>query len=413
MNEQLTINEAIASIRNYISGYGAGKKRLYEGVFKKVETFSQTWDGPLGQDMLFAFYEELTGVKAFVKPKECRYIVFKQAGALINIFHIMNGERFYKKTYFFDVESTLDKWFQPLLNDYKKWQQDRCKSTETIKTREGRIKVLFIYLEEKGIQNLANASIDDFVTFPKYLNDKGYTSQGTHNILYTVRDYLKMPGILEKMSCNPIPLFSNMHTNKHERLPSFYSSDEIQQAIASIDRSTHVGRLAYATILLASIYGIRTKDVLTLELDDIDWDENKISFMQQKTKKQIVLPLLPEVRFALLDYIKNSRPKSSLASVFLRNRAPFEPYTGNRTTLLVYKAFREAGIDTTGKHRGMHSLRHSLATNLTKLCIPLNETTTILGHSCMTTTLKYVWSDLTHLRLAAEEVPVYANEKKV
>lgn len=363
--------------------------------------------------MLFAFYEELTGEKAFVKPKECRHTVFQQAGVLINIFRIMNGEHFYKKAYFFDIEGTLDKCFQPLLDDYRKWQQDRGKSTETIKAREYRIKVFFTYLDEKGIQNLSDISIDDFVTFPKHLSEKGYTSQGTYNILYTVRDYLKMPGTLEKMSCNPISLFSNMHTNKHERLPSFYSSDEIQKAIASIARNTHVGRLAYATILLASIYGIRTKDILTLKLDDIDWINNKISFVQHKTKTPIVLPLLQEVRFALLDYIKNSRPKSSLPFVFLRNRAPFEPYTGNRTTLLVYKAFREAGIDTKGKHRGMHSLRHSLATNLTKLSVPLNETTTILGHSSMTTTLTYVWSDLTHLRLAAEEVPVYAEEKNL
>ena len=414
MDEHVNIDEAIASIRNLISNsYGADKKRLYEGVFKKIESFSQTWDGPPDQEMLFAFYEELTGEKAFLKPKKCRHIVFQESGALINIFRIMNGKSFYKKAYFFDVTSTQNKWFEPLLEEYKNWQQGRGKSPETIRTRDGRIKVLFVYLEENGVLDLSDTSIDDFISFPKYLNDKGYTSQGIHNILYTVRDYLKMPGTLEKMSCNPFFIFSNMHTNKHERLPSFYSSDEIRRVVASINRDTHVGRMSYAAILLACIYGIRTKDVNVLKLDDIDWTENKISFIQHKTKNPIELPMLPEVRFALLDYIKNSRPKSNLPFVFLRIRAPFEPYTGNRMTLLVHKAFREAGIDTTGKHWGMHALRHSLATNLTELSVPLNETTTILGHSNMTSTLTYVWSDLTHLRLAAEEVPVYAKEKNL
>lgn len=36
MNEHLNISEAIASIRNLISGYGAERKRLYEGVLKKL-----------------------------------------------------------------------------------------------------------------------------------------------------------------------------------------------------------------------------------------------------------------------------------------------------------------------------------------------------------------------------------------
>jgi hypothetical protein len=40
--------------------------------------------------------------------------------------------------------------------------------------------------------------------------------------------------------------------------------------------------------------------------------------------------------------------------------------------------------------------------------VPLNEVATILGHSTANTTLKYIWSDIQHLSLAAEEVLPHA-----
>ena len=204
-----------------------------------------------------------------------------------------------------------------------------------------------------------------------------------------------------------------MHTNKHERLPSYYSAEEIRKVLNSIDRETYIGRLAYAFMLLGCVYGIRSCDIKNLKLDSINWDKNKISFVQHKTKVPVELPLLTEVRLALLDYIKNARPKCDLPFVFLRTRPPISPFSqNNHLSDVIRKVFEKAGIDTRGKHCGLHSLRHSLATTLTEMSVPINEITTILGHSSMTPTLSYIWSDIPHLRLAAEEVPIYAKTSK-
>ena len=409
MNEHITISEAVAAIRERINSHGLINKSIYERVFRKLGSFSQTWEGLTEQDLIFAFYEALTGVKAFIRPVTSKGPMIQQAGIVINIFRLTQGQNYVKKPSFFDIEATFSVWFKPLLDEYEDWQQKRGKSSNTISTRIGRIKVMFFYFEGRCIQDLKNASIDDFVEFPGYLKDRGYTSQGVHNILYTVRDYLKMPGVLEKMSCNPNPIFTRMHTNKHERLPSFYSADEIRRVLDAIDRETRLGRQIYAVVLLAAVYGMRCSDIKNLRFENFNWDENKISFVQYKTKKSIELPLLSEVRFAVLDYIKNARPKSNYPFIFVTSKAPHMPFSGNNhMAYLLREVFIKAGIDTTGKHCGLHSLRHSLATNLTELSVPLNETTTILGHSNMNTTLTYVWSDLTHLRLAAEEVPTYA-----
>ena len=67
--------------------------------------------------------------------------------------------------------------------------------------------------------------------------------------------------------------------------------------------------------------------------------------------------------------------------------------------------FKLAGVDIKGKHQGLHSLRHSLVTNLFESGTPVNEIAVILGHTSAASTKAYVWSNIERLRIAALEVP--------
>ena len=268
----------------------------------------------------------------------------------------------------------------------------------------GRIKTFFAFMENCEIYRIQDLALNDFIAFVSRLDNAGYTSQGKHNILYTVRDFLKCPYINEKLTCNPMPIFHNMHTKKHERLPSFYEAKEVLKILNVIDRSKPTGKLSYAVILLAGIYGLRSIDIRELKFSSLKWDTDRISLVQEKTDRYLELPLISEVKWALLDYIKNVRPKVKDPHVFIRTRMPQIPYSNNdHFAHLINPYFKIADIDTSKKHHGLHSLRHSLATKLTEMEVPLNEVATILGHSTANTTLKYIWSDIQHLSIAAEE----------
>ena len=69
--------------------------------------------------------------------------------------------------------------------------------------------------------------------------------------------------------------------------------------------------------------------------------------------------------------------------------------------------FTLAGIITDRKHAGLHSLRHSLATNLMGDNTPISEIAAILGHTSAQSTRQYIWSNINQLRTAALEVPTY------
>ena len=64
-----------------------------------------------------------------------------------------------------------------------------------------------------------------------------------------------------------------------------------------------------------------------------------------------------------------------------------------------------AGVEPAGRHHGMHSLRHSAATNMLAGDVPYPVISGVLGHSNANTTRKYLAVDVERLRAMSLEVP--------
>jgi hypothetical protein len=60
---------------------------------------------------------------------------------------------------------------------------------------------------------------------------------------------------------------------------------------------------------LVTRLGLRTFDIKRLKLINLKWRENRIELIQSKTASVLKLPLLPDVGWAISDYLKNERPK--------------------------------------------------------------------------------------------------------
>lgn len=199
---------------------------------------------------------------------------------------------------------------------------------------------------------------------------------------------------LMKLSSNTTPVF----------LPSAFKTEDIERLLSTIDRSSPTGKRAYAVILLAAKSGLRLSDMQNLQFHNLDWTQNAIRITQVKTKESLVLPLLPDVGWALIDYIKHGRPVSDSPHIFLRERAPYVPLQ-NFDNILV-KHLRLAGISTQYvRHHGLHALRHGLATVLLEQETPIHVIQSVLGHVNMETTQKYTAVDVGQLRECALEVP--------
>ena len=200
-------------------------------------------------------------------------------------------------------------------------------------------------------------------------------------------------------------LFQGIRAIRHEKLPSYYSKDEVRQLELSIERSSPVGKRDYAIILLATRLGLRSSDIRNLTFQNLDWDRCEIHLVQYKTKRDITLPLLSDVGDAIIDYARNGRPKTDYKQIFLTDSRPIRPLEGPSCSSIVSRRMSLAGINYKGRHHGMHSLRHSLATALMNKGETLPVIAETLGHSSSESTMYYLGVDITSLLDCSLSVP--------
>jgi len=190
---------------------------------------------------------------------------------------------------------------------------------------------------------------------------------------------------------------------KQNRIPSVWTQENITKLLDAIDRGNPAGKRDYAIILLVTRLGLRTIDVKHLKLNNLKWQENCIELIQSKTATALKLPLLPDVGWAIIDYLENGRPKVESPYVFLRHIAPLEPFSDeDRLHQIIAKYMRLAKIPISPhKKKGMHSLRHTLASKLLAENTPLPIISDILGHISTDSTSVYLKVDINKLRECA------------
>lgn len=184
--------------------------------------------------------------------------------------------------------------------------------------------------------------------------------------------------------------------------PSVWDKPTVERLLGSVDRSTLLGKRDYAMLLLAARYGLRSKDIRTLRLEDIHWREQRIVLVQSKTQQPLELPLLADVDDALSDYLRHGRPSCTAREIFLRHMRPIAPFANrNNHWAVMARALRTAGITDSGPRRGFHRLRHSLATHLLRNGVALDVISDVLGHTSIDATRRYTQVDLAGLRSVA------------
>ncbi|MFZ2118042.1 MAG: tyrosine-type recombinase/integrase [Pseudonocardiaceae bacterium] len=141
---------------------------------------------------------------------------------------------------------------------------------------------------------------------------------------------------------------------------------DVTKVLEAIDRGNPCGKRDYAIILLITRLGLRGIDVKRLQFADFDWPGNRLSVVQAKTGHRVQLPLLKDVGWAVIDYLRSGRPQSDCPQVFLRHTAPIGPFADqDHLHQILVKHARAAHVPLGEKRRhGMHSLRHTLATRL-------------------------------------------------
>jgi integrase len=182
-------------------------------------------------------------------------------------------------------------------------------------------------------------------------------------------------------------------------VPKFLPAGTVQRFLDQCERNTPDGKRNYAVLLLLARLGLRACEIVSMSLDDIDWDDGRLT-IRCKGGRWAQLPLPADVGEAIAIYLRSGRPCSSCRHVFLRHRAPIHGFTQSTTvSAIVRRALIRAGIDSVRK--GAHLFRHTLATDLLREGSSLDEIGELLRHRSPNTTAVYAKVDLVALRTLA------------
>ncbi|MCA9364824.1 MAG: tyrosine-type recombinase/integrase [Candidatus Moranbacteria bacterium] len=244
------------------------------------------------------------------------------------------------------------------------------------------------------------------------LKIKNYSSKTIKSYLYGLREYFSFKGSdfakldqedirnfllhCEKRSISPQSrnLFLNaikfyyrnvlknnqkieiQSVKKPKSLPTVLSRSEINRILESLKNAKH-------KLLLSLAYGagLRVSEVVSLKVQDFDFEELAVHIKQAKGQKYRI-SVMPG---SLTDSLKNlTAGKTGNDLVFASERG------GKLTTRTAQKVFENALTDSgVKKDATFHSLRHSFATHLLENGTDVRYVQELLGHSNIRTTQIY------------------------
>jgi integrase/recombinase XerD len=191
-------------------------------------------------------------------------------------------------------------------------------------------------------------------------------------------------------------------------VPKYLTPEEVERVVHACQRDHPVAHRDHAIILLLARLGLRASEVITLELDDIDWRAGVLK-VRGKGRSHDCLPLPADVGETLASYLRHHRPPCTTRRVFIRARAPHRGFANpSSLSTIVCRALRRAGLQP--DFTGAHLLRHSLATGMLRSGASLDEIGEVLRHRAASTTEIYAKVDVRSLHSLALPWPTKGGE---
>ena len=291
-----------------------------------------------------------------------------------------------------------------LMKDFLDYKRSRRLREITLDKIESHMSKFNFWLSLNSICSINDIKHHHLIAFIKSLDP--HKKSLIHDTLMDLRGFFRFlydKGIIPTNISTFIP---KDNYQMQAKLPAYYTEEEIEKLLKSVDRGNIVGKRDYAILVLAAYLGLRVSDIARLRFENLHWDQNTINLRQYKTDKNISLPLLPVVGNALLDYIQYGRPKSDDQYIFLLVISPFPPVRSQTIACMINRRFSYAGFKSTDRKHGGHALRHSLVKELLNNKQSLPVISEVLGHKNTTSTRHYIRIDTESLGQCALEVPL-------
>lgn len=235
---------------------------------------------------------------------------------------------------------------------------------------------------------LAALPAGDLRAYLAHRRSEGIGNVSTARELSAVRAFLRFAGGEQAT----VPVLRGPRIKKG--VPRPISPDDVialGEDVAENEREPWIAARDWAVLLLLYGAGLRISEALSLKGGDVPAAETiRITGKRGKTR---VVPLLPQLREALSDYVQ------VCPYALARNEPLFRGARGGPLDpAIIRKAVREARRRLMLPERtSPHALRHSFATHLLGRGADLRALQELLGHASLSSTQIYTQVDAAHL----------------
>jgi len=310
----ISLKQLISSVESHLSasGYSQNTINRYRSCWKKVlKRCSIDGIEEFSYEKCLSFIQEDYNIPSLENLKH--HHVF-----YLRTIKVLNEYALYGKILKCHQKSGVQvvSEFADILSEFLKTRLKSGLNERTIEGKSIQLTNFLNYIEKIGVKRISQLEAEPILSYVKYISEMGYSMSTRSGILFTLRSFLSFLYEKKYIAIPMQQLFPVIFSNKMERIPSYYSEDELKEILSHVNRDTDIGKRDYLILVLAIQLGIRAGDIRLMKLEFIQWGKNTIEFIQQKTGNPIQIPLPDNIKYAIIDYVRNGRPKTELPYIF-------------------------------------------------------------------------------------------------
>jgi integrase/recombinase XerD len=265
----------------------------------------------------------------------------------------------------------------------------------TIDTYRIELEIWLAWLEQRGLA-AASAETEHIIAYIERRRKDALSARSTAKALSALKSFYRFVIDEGLRQGNPASLVPSPKLGA--RLPAVHSRRTVENILDQIDLSKPLGVRDRALFELVYSSGLRVSEAVTLDLDDVFFDEAVLRVRGKGSKERLV-PFGDEAQKRLKRYLEDIRPQLAKGK---GSRAFFIGRNGRRLSRKgIWKNYK-AAASMTGASSKLHTLRHSFATELLQGGADLRSVQELLGHSGLATTQVYTHVDSSCLQKAHE-----------
>lgn len=268
----------------------------------------------------------------------------------------------------------------------------------------------FLFKKLSGIETLKDITQERLREFfIKGRLERKWSPERYHNLYKALKAFFKWCQKREYLAENPILKIEKPKLGKH--LPKRISTENAKLLLDTIISMNYSYRFEkyrnHALFSLLLFTGLRSNEALSLDMADVNFEEDSILIRHGKGDRSRILPICERLKFSLQAYLRERERLNKKSSAFFVSLQGNKSFTYNGLKRVIDRLKEVSGIKFSA-----HRLRHTFATMMLEQGVDIFSVSKMLGHSDIKTTTIYLSASPEHLKKEINKHPLNNLERR-